>query len=87
MSMEGMAKEKDISVHRFGDHEEYDDLDVDALVNVLKTRHNTPVVIISGIGEASLVEVRFYTAEEQRMTVARGTSVQAALVLALRRIQ
>ncbi len=69
---------------RFGDFAERDKgaVDVDTLVQLLQKRHNSPVMILCGVGEESLVEVRFFLRDGRQRTV-RGPSVSATLVVAL----
>lgn len=69
---------------RFGDYAEHEkgEVSVDTLVRLLQKRHDSPVMILCGVGEASEVEVRFYL-QDGRQRVVRGPSIVSTLVVAL----
>lgn len=69
---------------RFGDYAEFEkgEVSVDTLVRLLQKRHESPVMILCGVGEESEVEVRFYL-QDGRQRVVRGPSIVSTLVVAL----
>lgn len=79
------SMEKNHREFRFGDYVErtgVDEVSVDTLIALLRKQHNSPVMIICGIGEEELTEVRYYKRDGE-MRAVRGPSLVAALILAL----
>jgi hypothetical protein len=75
MFVSGTQKDLDEGVFRFGDHESRVRDDADALASMLRSRHNSPLILIDNVD--GLVELRFKTHDHVQRVVKAPTITQA----------